>query len=353
MRFRRKTFRILVMLLVVLPGAACDSSLRNAVPDERRSPTASRSSKGTPAHASPVVEHLDAHDGGIAQFGDSFYLYGTSYDCGFEWNVRSTRFCGFNVYTSSDLRTWTKVGQVFDPMSGDWQHICMPGGCFRPHVVFNPGTSRYVLWFNVFSGSYRVLTGPTPTGPCTLQSGAGTVAQPSGDENLFVDSDGTGYLIRTDLRGRQATDRSHELVIERLDEQYLRPSGGSSRPPVGFVEAPTMWKRKGTYYLAYSDPACPYCTGTGTSVMRAPDPLGPWSKPASISKSSCSGNPPHVSSLTIGDAVVDLYQSDQWVRLGSDPITLNQASATQTWVIVSYGPDGKVRDLTCPSHKVH
>ncbi|HEU0227482.1 MAG TPA: hypothetical protein VFQ86_07075, partial [Arachidicoccus soli] len=28
---------------------------------------------------------VDAHDGEIAYFNGTFYLYGTSYDCGFEW----------------------------------------------------------------------------------------------------------------------------------------------------------------------------------------------------------------------------------------------------------------------------
>ena len=34
---------------------------------------------------------VDAHDGQLARFGNSYYLYGTSYDCGYRWTINSTR----------------------------------------------------------------------------------------------------------------------------------------------------------------------------------------------------------------------------------------------------------------------
>lgn len=57
---------------------------------------------------------LDAHDGQIAQFGNTYYLYGTSYTCGYQYTINSN-FCGFKVYSSTDLTHWTDRGYVALP----------------------------------------------------------------------------------------------------------------------------------------------------------------------------------------------------------------------------------------------
>src|ERR1051325_1966906 len=64
---------------------------------------------------------IDAHDGGIYQFGNRFYLYGTSYGCGFRW-LTAGPFCGFRVYSSPDLVNWYDEGLLFD--STAWQTYC-------------------------------------------------------------------------------------------------------------------------------------------------------------------------------------------------------------------------------------
>src|SRR3954453_20795044 len=57
---------------------------------------------------------VDAHDGAITRFGNTYYLYGTSYDCGYQWQYNTT-FCGFKVYSSPDLEHWTDRGYVAGP----------------------------------------------------------------------------------------------------------------------------------------------------------------------------------------------------------------------------------------------
>lgn len=300
-----------------------------------------------PARVTSTQRHLDAHDGGIVQGEDgTFWLFGTSYDCGFRWHDPDTRWCGVNVYRSADIRRWTRVGLAFEP-TGRWQRWCMPGGCFRPHVVQNPRTGEWVMWLNVFTGTYRVLTADNPAGPWRLHRTAGKVRQASGDANLFVDRDGQGWLVRTDLEGYRATASSHELVVERLGGRLLRVRGRSIRTGAAFVEAGTMWQRGDRYYLAFSDPACPYCPATGTSVQTAKHPTGPWSKPYRISDDSCDGQPTHVSALRVDDREVHLYQSDQWVRPDPAVIEGNQAAARQAWVSLSYD-GGRVQRLRCP-----
>jgi len=52
---------------------------------------------------STVGEAIDAHDGEIAFFEGVYYLYGTSYGCGFQWGKKEAPFCGFKTYTSTDM----------------------------------------------------------------------------------------------------------------------------------------------------------------------------------------------------------------------------------------------------------
>src|ERR1700760_4887337 len=82
---------------------------------------------------------IDAHDGCLQYFNNRFYLYGTAYGTNNGFNGNNH----FQVYSSSDLGQWTLEGDV----------IKLPPTAiyFRPYVVFNPHTKKYVLWFNWYS----------------------------------------------------------------------------------------------------------------------------------------------------------------------------------------------------------
>jgi hypothetical protein len=59
-----------------------------------------------------VAAAIDARDGGIAYFNGVFYLYGTSYGCGYQWGSKGSPFCGFKAFSSKDLVNWTAGGGV-------------------------------------------------------------------------------------------------------------------------------------------------------------------------------------------------------------------------------------------------
>lgn len=206
---------------------------------------------------------LDAHDGTIANFAGVYYLYGTSYDCGYEWRVNDT-FCGFKVYSSPDLQSWTDRGFVVAAKP------CT--NCFRPHVVYNARTARYVMWTNdhTTTAGYRVYTATEPTGPFTEAPLPHLPAATpcTGDLGLFVDADATGYLACSNV--------NWHVAIIRLTGDYLQPSTAYRILGVSKVEAPSLFRRGNTYYLSLSDPNCGYCTTAGTSYLRASAPLGPW-----------------------------------------------------------------------------
>jgi Glycosyl hydrolases family 43 len=297
---------------------------------------------------------VDVHSGTILRGQDGyFYWYGESYACGFRWTDPTTPYCGAQVYRSTDLTRWQGPWSLFDASTQLWQNLCMhqPGldgsGCFRPKVVYNAATHLYVLWLNTpgFSGNgYRVLTSHHPTGPFTL------VAKPDlededipdwrgnhhtqdGDEGLFVDATGTGWLV---------WNRGGRLLQEKLDSSYTSGDGRPAvimnypqRQPWAGVESPSEFMHDGWYYIAMSLPRCPYCVGTGTAIEQAASPGGPWTYQGTITDNSCAGQPNEVDEISPG---VLLWSSDQWVRGGTAGTwpRLNETQATQAWETLGF-----------------
>jgi hypothetical protein len=206
---------------------------------------------------------IDAHDGAITEFGNTYYLYGTSYDCGYQWTVNST-FCGFKVYSSPDLAHWTDRGYVAPARDCRF--------CFRPHVVYDKATRKYVMWVNDQDAAdkFRVYTSTRPTGPFTEPPVPDLPDQThcTADLDVYVDDDGAGYLV--------CSNAGWHIAVIKLTSDYLRAAGPYDITGVTRVEAPSIFKRNGVYYLTMSDPNCGYCTGTGTSYLTASSPLGPW-----------------------------------------------------------------------------
>jgi len=292
---------------------------------------------------------VDAHDGEIAYFGGTYYLYGTSYDCGFEWNNKTAPFCGFKVYSSKDMEQWKDEGFLFNAANPLWQSRCdgKTYGCFRPHVVYNKKNRNYVLWINVYDNvsGYRVFTSKKPTGPFVevnqprieVNKNMPAAGLNNGDHDLFVDDDGTAYIAITDWRAKGA------IVIEQLSDDYLNGTGKlSTAVTTGNTEAPGLFKRKGTYYLTYSDPNCGYCAGTGTSYKTAKSPLGPWSEGIRISDNSCGGQPSFVSTIKLNLETIYLYGSDLWNNAAK-----NEALANFYWAPLSFNEDGSIKPMEC------
>ncbi|ASU36260.1 Glycosyl hydrolases family 43 [Mucilaginibacter xinganensis] len=298
---------------------------------------------------SRVGDAIDAHDGEIALFNGVYYLYGTSYDCGFSWGNKQAPFCGFKVYSSTDLVNWADRGLLFDATTPVWQSRCNGStyGCFRPHVIFNKITNLYVLWINVYDNvsGYRVFTGKSPAGPFTevaeprlaVNSDAPAAGLNNGDHDTFVDDDGTGYLAYTDWRTKGS------IVIEKLDDTYTTGTGVCIKTvTTGSTEAPALFKRNGIYYVVYSDPNCGYCSGTGASYRTASSPLGPWSEGKKISDNSCGGQPSFVSTIKLAGGSIFLFGSDLWNNAAK-----NEALANYYWAPLSFNADGSIKPMEC------
>jgi hypothetical protein len=294
-------------------------------------------------------EAIDAHDGEIAYFKGVYYLYGTSYGCGFSWGIKDAPFCGFKTYSSTDMVNWTDRGEMFDASTPVWQSRCNGNtyGCFRPHVVYNKKTSLYVLWINVYDNrvGFRVFTSKSPVGPfnevaepkLAVNSESPIAGLNNGDHDTFIDDDGTGYIAYTDWR------TTGTIVIEQLTDNYLSGTGKHVKSvTAGNTEAPSLFKLKNIYYVTYSDPNCGYCSGTGTSYKTAKTPLGPWSEGIKISDNSCGGQPSFVSTIKLAAGNIYLYGSDLWNNAAK-----NESLANFYWAPLSFAEDGSINPMIC------
>lgn len=205
---------------------------------------------------------VDAHDGRIIKFGGKFYWYGTSY--GNTNGFSTSNF--YSCYSSSDLTNWKPEGKLIPDAP--------EGVYYRPHVIFNKATKKYVLWYNwyptLWTGQFGVATSDNPEGPFKIENLDVKVKHTDkgvGDLNLFVDDDETAYLVYNTI-----TD--HLISVDKLSPDYLSSTLENSGFIVNNSEANALFKREGKYYVL-TDVCCCFCgDGSGVGVYMSDNPLG-------------------------------------------------------------------------------
>jgi beta-xylosidase len=213
---------------------------------------------------------VDAHRGCLQLFNGTFYLYGTAFGTNQDGAAKGLMFV---VYSSPDLQKWTYVGKLLkDPPDGYYS---------RAFVVFNPTIRKYVAWYSWFpklwDGQAGVAVSDTPTGPfVVVRPKAHLIGNRPGDGSLFVDDDGTGYYIYTDM------EEGYALRVEQLTPDFSDSDGKSSNVMAKGMEAPVLFRRKDIYY-ALCGPLCPDCPGgSEVQVFTSDSPLGPFSTKLSL-----------------------------------------------------------------------
>ena len=204
---------------------------------------------------------VDAHDGRISQFNDVFYWYGTAY--GNTKGLQPSNF--FQCYSSTDLTNWKKEGPLLKNVP--------VGIYYRPQVIFNVKTKKYVLWYNWYAklwfGQFGVAVSTSPTGPFKIVNPDVKVSNSAdgvGDCGLFVDDDGTAYLSYNTVKERKG-------YIEKLTPDYLSSTLENSGQLTEDCEAGTIFKRNGKYYFL-TDKTCCFCTqGSGARVFTSDKPM--------------------------------------------------------------------------------
>ncbi len=215
---------------------------------------------------------VDAHDGRLIQFNNTYYWYGTSYGNTNRFTVKNHYVC----YSSKDLNVWKKEGRLL---------LNQPEGVYyRPHVVYNKKTKRYVLWYNwypkLWNGQFGVATSKTPTGPFKIENSNVKMFRSDvglGDFGLFVDDDQSCYLSYN-------TIQNHQVSIEKLDTDYTASTMENGGIIAEHMEAGSQFKRDGKYYLL-TDYTCCFCNyGSGARVYISENPLNGYQLTGNINR---------------------------------------------------------------------
>jgi Glycosyl hydrolases family 43 len=215
---------------------------------------------------------VDAHDGRIIQFGKRYYWYGTKYGSTNGFTTANEYVC----YSSDSLKNWRFEGALLPNKP--------TGVYYRPHVIFNEKTKKYILWYNwnpkLWDGQFGVAESTNPQGPFTIINDNVKVKNSAfgvGDLGLFVDDDKKAYVS-------YCTIQDHQVSVELLDENYTQSTLQGSEIVIKHCEAGGMFKRNNLYYLL-TDYTCCFCTqGSGAQVFTATNPLGPYTYRQNINR---------------------------------------------------------------------
>ena len=207
---------------------------------------------------------IDTHGGRVVRIDKKYYWYCESY--GNTNGFTTGNF--YSCYSSDDLTIWKFEGKLLaDAPSGVY---------YRPHVIYNKNTKKYILWYNwnpvLWEGKTGVAVSDKPTGPFKIINPDVKLKHFTlkvGDYNLFVDDDNSAYIVYNTIDG-------HKISVEKLSSDYLSSALDNSGFLASNCEASAMFKRKGIYYLL-TDYCCCFCgEGAGARVYIADKPMGPY-----------------------------------------------------------------------------
>lgn len=155
---------------------------------------------------------IHANSGNILKVGSTYYWYGE--------HAVSGKFDSVNVYTSTDLKNWTFRNAI---LTKDSATELASSKIERPKVIYNPSTGQYVLWAHYENGTdyslarVAVATSSTPDGKFTYEGSFRPMDLESRDMTVFVDTDGTGYLLSASRKNGGANDT---MALFKMNDSY-------------------------------------------------------------------------------------------------------------------------------------
>ena len=243
---------------------------------------------------------MHAHGGGMLKVGDTYYLVGEQRD--------GYLFDQVGMYSSTDLVNWTFANDI---LSAESDPDLSPSNIERPKVVYNAEYDHYVLWAHKENGvdygdaEVAVAVSDTVDGDYDYRGSFRPAGFDSRDMTLFVDTDGTGYLI-------SAADVNYDLNIYRLTDDYtaidelVHVFDGYHR------EAPAVFQRNGVYFLVTSG-ATGWNANQTQYATTANFPEGSWSGWSNAGDSTTYGSQPTFVTTVSGTAGTSyLYMGDRW-----------------------------------------
>ncbi|MGV2884980.1 AbfB domain-containing protein [Paenibacillus taichungensis] len=270
---------------------------------------------------------IQANSGNILKVGSTYYWYGE--------HAVGGKFDSVNVYTSTDLKNWTFSNAI---LTKDSATELASSKIERPKVIYNAATKQYVLWAHYENGTdynlgrVAVATSSTPNGKFTYEGSFRPLDYESRDMTVFVDTDGTGYLITASRKNGGANDT---MAIFKMNTSYTGvESFVGWQFENAYREAPAVVKKGNRYYL-FTSQAAGWYPNQG-AYATASSMTGTWSALTPYGNPSAFGSQIHdIATITGSNSTSYIYMGDRWnpLNLGEHkhiwlPLTLNDSNGT-------------------------
>jgi xylan 1,4-beta-xylosidase len=234
---------------------------------------------------------------------------------------------GIPVYRSTDLVSWTHIGNVATrPEQVSVDNVPTGGGVWAPTIRYRDGVFYVIVTVAMSPRGCVVFTATDPAGSWSdgiTIDGVGGI-----DPDLAWDDDGTAYVTFSGLY------TSGDQMGQHLGVQQVRvdlAAGKALEPPrslwsgtgLKFPEAPHLYHRGGSWYLLIAEGGTE--RGHGVSVARGPSPEGPFEgHPANPVLSARSTSRP-IQNTGHADLVATPDGGTALVLLGVRPLGLTQS----------------------------
>jgi xylan 1,4-beta-xylosidase len=206
-------------------------------------------------------------DPSVVRVGDTFYVVTSTFEY----------LPGIPVYSSTDLETWTQVGNVITrPEQGQLEQIPTGLGVWAPTIRHRDGLFHVIVTIAGGRGCV-VFTAERPEGPWS--DGLVLDGVEGIDPDLAWDEDGTaivtysGLVMKGEDLGKHGGIR--QVDVDLSDGRLLAgPRDLWSGTGLKFPEAPHLYQRGPDWYLMIAEGGTE--RGHGVSIARAKDPRGPF-----------------------------------------------------------------------------
>ena len=273
----------------------------------------------------------------IHYFNNKYYIYPTA-DAGKQ----------FHAYSSIDLTNWQDEGVIFDIGSqSSWAN----NNGWAPGLAYK--NNKYYFYYTA-EVKIGVAVGDSPTGPFTDIGSPLIATDPFTDDIIdamvFTDDDGETYIYyggsgKSKMSVRKLNPDMISLATEAID----------ATPP-NYTEAPYMVKRKGIYYMMYSNG---YWGNDSYNVQYSTSnsPIGPWTYRGTVLSSNPEDKGPgHHSVIKIGDCdeyyiVYHRYENGlgQERVIAIDHMYFNADDLIEPINMTNYAVKPRISDNSCSS----
>ena len=242
------------------------------------------------------------------------------------------RDCGFKspkngqtvkIYTSTDLVDWNLVNDDAFTNGPSW--LLEDSIIFRPAIVYNPRSRKYLLWLNRLPRrdpvveAYRhsgfvVGVSDSPEGPFQFveeeeEAMVPTAFKGGADFGLVYDEDTGDAFIAYGSWHNYAIGgwrekyypewarEGHQIAIEMLDrETFTTVAADRVHTTVTSLpqESPSFFKREKWFYIIHGDLCCFCQKGSDAKVIASRDPFGPYKEITNLNPWDGFEGSPHV-----------------------------------------------------------